>query len=166
MSSPTPLILAASISAGVLVACADLAGSGPGTPGLSIVSGDGQTGTAGRPLGAPLVVRVRDASGRVVAAAPVSWTVITGYGSVPFASETNANGRSSVNWILGVEGVHQTVRASITFGPDSSPSPFAPVTFGATANGAATNLTSVAGDAQVAIVGDTLPVPLRVRAVT
>ena len=58
------------------------------------------------------------------------------------------------------------MRASITFGPDSSPSPFAPVTFGATANGAATNLTSVAGDAQVAIVGDTLPVPLRVRAVT
>src|SRR5467141_307789 len=106
MASLTRVIVVVSVSAAVLVACVDPAGSGRGTPGLSIVSGDGQTGTAGRPLGAPLVVRVRDAFGRVVAAAPVSWTVTTGYGSVPFASETDANGRSSVNWILGVEGVH------------------------------------------------------------
>ena len=66
-----------------------------------------------------------------------------------------------------MEGLQQTVRASLAFiGPDSAPSPFAPVTFTATANGAATTLLSVAGDSQVAASGDTLPVPLRVRTMT
>ena len=160
-------VLAAAITTALLAACSEPAGTGSGPPGLSLISGDRQTGTAGRALARPLVVQVRDASGRVVAGASVSWESVSGNGSVPFGSGTDGRGLSSVTWILGVEGLQQTVRASLAFiGADSAPSPFPPVTFTATANGAATTLISVAGDGQVAANGDTLPVPLRVRAVT
>jgi len=166
MTSRSSLLVAASVAASVVLGCAALTGTDSGTPGLTIVSGDGQTGSAARALAAPLVVQLRDGQGRIVVGAEMSWQVTSGNGSVPFATQTDERGLASVIWTLGVEGVHQTVRASLAFGPDSASSSVAPVMFSATANGAATNLASVAGDGQVATVDDTLPVALRVRAVT
>src|SRR3989442_343952 len=165
MASRSSLLVVASVTGGVLVGCtqlADLVGGGSRTPGLSMVSGDKQHGTAGRALPAPLVVQVGDASGRAFAGAVIRWQVTSGNGSVPLESKTDTRGLSSVIWTLGFEGLNQTVRASIESGPSS----LFDVNFGAGADGAATTVTVVAGDGQVAIVGDTLPVPLRVRTVT
>ena len=69
--------------------------------GLAMVSGDGQQGTAGTTLGAPLVVEVTDAFGNPIAGKRITWTV-EGGGSVNDPSSlTDADGRSSVLRTLG-----------------------------------------------------------------
>ena len=79
-----------------LAACGG-GGSGhkrPSVPALiTIVSGNSQTGVAGSALPAALNVSVKDSSGRAVAGASVSWTVVVGGGSVtPSTSTTDSAG--------------------------------------------------------------------------
>jgi hypothetical protein len=85
-----------------------------GPPGsLAVVSGNGQTGLTGKPMPAPLVVRVADEFGNPVAGAPVQWTVLTGGGSVaPAAGTTGADGTASTTWTLGATVGSQSIRAS------------------------------------------------------
>lgn len=103
-------------------------------PGLAIVSGDGQKGMGGEALGAPLVVRLRDAAGQPVVGATIGWFVLGG-GKVtsPF-SVTDAQGIASTTFILGVEGIAQAVEAWVQLpGPENvSLTPPFEVTFGAT----------------------------------
>src|SRR6267143_2333983 len=172
--TPRPLFSIAGtlLSAAVIVACGDPAGSSPVPAGLAILSGDAQTGVAGQPLPRPLVVTVGDVNGRAVEGAAITWE-LSGAGSISGPSAyTDARGRASATWTLGPEGRTQTARAAVSFPADSSPGSSVPdigssvqVTFTATASGAATDLVLVAGDGQAAIIDDTLPVPLRVRAV-
>jgi alpha-tubulin suppressor-like RCC1 family protein len=88
-----------------------------GTPdvpaSLTKVSGDGQTGTVGQPLSAPLIVHVTDRFGNSVPNATVTWTVNSGGGSVANTSVTNAQGRASMQWTLGGSSGSQRVVASI-----------------------------------------------------
>jgi hypothetical protein len=84
---------------------------------LRKVQGDGQTGTPGEPLAAPLVVRVLDQAQRPIAGAVVNWVAIKGGGSVSIRrSVTDADGYASTQWTLGLAEGPQRVRASGTGG--------------------------------------------------
>jgi hypothetical protein len=70
--------------------------------GLVLVSGDGQSGGAGAPLGQPLVVRLEDANGNGVGGKSITWVVATGGGSAnPVTTMTNPNGFAETQWTLG-----------------------------------------------------------------
>jgi adhesin/invasin len=128
--------------------------------GLAMVSGDGQQGTAGTTLGAPLVVEVTDAFGNPIAGKRITWTV-EGGGSVNDPSMlTDADGRSSVLRTLGPASGAQTTTAS-SEGLAGSPVIF---THTATA-GNPSNVRIVSGNEQVALPGTTLPEPLVVEVV-
>jgi Bacterial Ig domain/Bacterial Ig-like domain (group 1) len=87
----------------------------PGTAsGISIVSGDGQTGAVGAPLTAALVVKVADGSGNPVIGATVTWAVTAGGGSPnPASSTTDANGQAATIWTLGPTPSTNTLTASV-----------------------------------------------------
>lgn len=123
-------------AAGGQFATASAAGANPVTfaanatagPATALVehSGDGQQGSAGTVLAAPLVVRAQDAHGNPVPGLAVQWTVLTGGGSVnPASSQTGAAGTAFTQWALGSASESQTVRASS--------GALQPVTFTATA---------------------------------
>jgi hypothetical protein len=83
--------------------------------GISIVSGDGQTGAVGAPLTAALVVKVVDGSGNPVIGATVTWAVTAGGGSPnPASSTTDANGQAATTWTLGPTPGTNTLTASVT----------------------------------------------------
>jgi hypothetical protein len=104
-----------------------------GTPTITKVSGDNQTGTAGNALSNPFVVQVKDASGNPQSGATVDFTVTAGGGSVSAASvTTGSNGQATTVLTLGtappgtVVPITNTVTATVA-GIGS-------VTFTATAN--------------------------------
>ncbi|HEX6367740.1 MAG TPA: Ig-like domain-containing protein [Longimicrobium sp.] len=123
------------------------------------VSGDGQSGTAGQVLDAPLVVRVQRADGTPIAGIPVTFTLPAGYGSVsPATGVSDADGRVSVRWTLGTFTGGMEVAAAIATGSS--------VTFTATSGpGAAASLQKVSGDGQQGRAGSVLADSLVVRAV-
>ena len=70
--------------------------------GLSIVSGDDQTGPVSTELPIPLVVVLKDGGGNPVPAVAVSWVIGLGGGSVtPATSSTDAAGQAAAAWTLG-----------------------------------------------------------------
>ena len=101
----------------------------PGAPAVVIVyAGNGQSGAAGSRLGDPLCTNVKDAAGNLIIGAGVTYTVMTGGGSLaePTATTTGSDyiARSGL-WTLGPNAGAQTVRAEASGG--------ASVTFTATA---------------------------------
>ena len=83
--------------------------------GLSIVSGDDQTGPVSTELLLPLVVVLRDGSGNPVPAAAVSWVIGSGGGSVtPSTSSTDGVGQAIVAWTLGGTPGPNTVSAVVS----------------------------------------------------
>jgi hypothetical protein len=83
--------------------------------GVTIVSGDGQTGPVSTELPNDLEVQVRDAGGNAVPGVAVAWVVGTGGGSVtPTTSVTDANGRASAAWTLGSSPGANTVSAVVS----------------------------------------------------
>src|SRR6266480_6301983 len=106
-----------------LAACADTIVSAP-EASMTIVAGDGQSGTVGRSLSNPLVIAVTTPDGAGVPDLSVAWTVTTGGGSLSESSVfTDAQGRASVTWTLGDMVGTQSVAASVT-GPAGSPAIF------------------------------------------
>jgi hypothetical protein len=87
-----------------------------GTPSrLRIVSGDNQSGVAGSPLAAQLVVEVLDDVDNPVSGATVNWSVQSGNGSVsPTSGQTDAAGRAAASWTLGPGTGNQQVQASVS----------------------------------------------------
>jgi hypothetical protein len=80
---------------------------------LTLVSGNGQTGTIGEELEQPLVVEARDALGNPVIGVPVTWTPDEGDGSAaPPTSLTGLNGQASTTWTLGPDVGEQGLTAS------------------------------------------------------
>jgi hypothetical protein len=119
-------ILSASI-VGASLACGN--NQAPVATTVTAISGNGQTGTAGTALSAPLVVRVTGTAGSPVAAFPVTWS--TSAGSVAAqTTSTAADGTASVAATLGATAGPYTFIATAA-GLSGSP-----VAFTATANGA------------------------------
>jgi hypothetical protein len=100
---------------------------------LTKVSGDGQNGTVGSELGAPLVVRLALADGRPVVGATIVWAIASGGGAVtPPTSVTDADGRAQTTWRLGTASGQQGVAAhveSLTVWFTANGAPGAPATF-------------------------------------
>ena len=133
---------------------------------IGIASGDGQIGPINTTLPLPLKVKVNlpsvspAAAGRVRIQAsngvPVTYTVTSGGGSVSTTTVlTDSNGEAATLFTLGPVPGTQTVRASIPGGSN--------ITFTATAT-LDRSLILVAGSGQTAAPGNTLPLPLVVRA--
>lgn len=136
--------------------------SATGTSGaagnITIVSGNGQTATAGSQVAAAPSVRVTDVNGNVVAGAAVTFAVASGGGSVTGASATtNASGIATVGgWTLG------TVAGANTLSATSGS--LAPVTFTATGVAGAAALISVnSGNNQFATAGTVVAIPPSVK---
>lgn len=121
---------------------------------LVVVSGDGQSGSAGTALPSPLIVRASDANGHPVPTANVDLSVTAGGGSLSAASQsTGGDGQiQGVTWTLGLTaGAVQQVAATVTG--------TAPVTFAATATpGTAAQIARNAGDGQSATVGSAVAI--------
>ncbi|MGH7619722.1 MAG: Ig-like domain-containing protein, partial [Gemmatimonadaceae bacterium] len=107
------------------------------------------TGAVGQPLAEPIVVQVTDQSGNTLSGVAVTWTVVSGGGSVSTsASTTDANGNASVVWTLGNASGTQQLSASIVTG--------ASATISATATPAAAAGMSIAsGNNQTIAIGAT-----------
>ncbi|BAY18544.1 Ig domain protein group 1 domain protein [Anabaenopsis circularis NIES-21] len=102
-------------------------------PTITKISGDNQSGLAGSTLPNPLIVEVRDAAGNIKPNAPVTFTVISGGGSVsPASGVTDTSGRFSTTLTLGansgtVRPVPNIVTAtatgigSVDFSADANP---------------------------------------------
>lgn len=153
-------IRASLVTAGsILAACG---GNEPNHSPAAIVvaSGNNQTGWAGQPLAAPLVVRVNDKGGDPVADVTVTFAVTAGGGSVQVATAiSNAQGRASTAWTMGTTvGSLNSVTATADGLTNS------PLGFNATVEAApAVTATIVQGDNQTADVGSTLSTQVRVE---
>lgn len=86
--------------------------------GLSIVSGDDQTGPVSTELPLPLVVVLKDGGGNPVPGAAVSWVIGAGGGSVtPTTSTTDAAGQAAAAWTLGgTPGVNNNTVSAVVSG--------------------------------------------------
>jgi hypothetical protein len=83
--------------------------------GLTIASGDDQTGPVSTELPLPLVVALRDGAGNPVPAVAVSWVIGSGGGSVtPSTSSTDGAGQATVAWTLGDTPGANTVSAVVS----------------------------------------------------
>ena len=70
--------------------------------GVTILSGNGQSGSINTELPLPLTVQVRDAGTNPVPNVAVTWVIGSGSGSVtPTTSTTDANGVATAAWTLG-----------------------------------------------------------------
>ena len=100
--------------------------------GISIVSGDGQSGAVGSTL-APLEVRVTNAAGEGLPLVDVTFTVTSGGGQIVLGppGPTNTDGVTAAFLQLGAEPGTNTVDAVVSSNPDLK------VTFTATATAAA-----------------------------
>lgn len=79
----------------------------PGAPAsLAVANGDGQSGFAGTTLAVAPSVTVRDAAGRAVAGATITFAVVSGGGSIAGATVTSsAQGVATAGaWTLGPDG--------------------------------------------------------------
>ena len=81
---------------------------------IEAVDGDGQTGTVGVQLPDSLSVRVTDASGHAVPAVSVTWSLVTGGGTIsPASSTTNGSGVASAAFTLGPPAGEQQAQALV-----------------------------------------------------
>src|SRR5688572_30714942 len=100
-------LLACAIIGLVAVGCEDSGSPTPPPPEippavLEIVSGNGQTGAADRPLASPLRVRVLGSENQPVVGAVVQWSVTQGQAALdPEQSITDANGEGQTEVSLG-----------------------------------------------------------------
>jgi adhesin/invasin len=80
-----------------------------------------QTGAVGQPLANPVSVQVTDNAGTGIANVVVTWTVLSGGGSVSSAtSTTDVNGNATVIWTLGTTAGQQQLEASIATGASTT----------------------------------------------
>jgi hypothetical protein len=130
-----------------------------GPRALIVVSGEGQTGTVGTTLTAPLVVAVVQAGETPIPNLPVTFTVTAGQGALAPSQPvlTDTQGRAAVTLTLGTQAGVQQVTAT-------APG-LTPVTFTVTgvADREHVRLLQVSGNNQVGEPGEILPLPLVVR---
>lgn len=87
---------------------------------LEKISGDGQSAQVGTELPDPLVVRAVDQYGNGVPEVEVTWSVVSGGGSIsPEVALTGETGEASGLWTLGSEVGEQTAKASTAEAADA-----------------------------------------------
>jgi hypothetical protein len=124
------LLLGASVGCGEGLTLPDPSAGGVE---LSIVGGNGQSGTVGEGLDQPLAVKVVDSSGAPIVGLPVAFVVVSGDDGgrlEPDTAITNAQGQASTIWVLGTRPGDRTADARVLVTGDSIPQA---VTFQATA---------------------------------
>lgn len=131
------------------------------TGSLTLVSGDGQTGSPGQALPNPLIVRVTDPEGKPKPGVAVTFAITAGGGSLsPAQASTDKDGFAFTILTLGPEaGANQVVASAGTLAGS-------PVIFTANATvetGTEANLILVSGDHQTGRVGQPLAAPFVVR---
>ena len=116
-----------------------------------LVGGSQQTGALGAPLAEPLSVRVVGSDGKPFEGAQVSWTVVTGGGSLsPATSTTGSDGIARTQWTLGTRLDASHVATATAAG-------LSPVTFTATPTlPPSAAIEKTAGDAQQQVVDNPL----------
>ncbi len=123
--------------------------------GVSIISGNAQTGTVAQQLTDPLVVRTEDAGGAPVAAVDLTLTPVAGSGSVGASTLTSDDqGEASTTWTLGTAAGPQGVTVAV-----AGASAVANITATAVAGPVAALIKS-AGDQQVGATGRALSDPV------
>ena len=162
----TPIRCAASLVAAVvlLAGCRDdpSAPPRPGPPAaISIVGGNQQSAVAGTELSQPLVVRVADAKGQLLANVAVEFRVVEGGGHArEIQTQTDASGVARGYWVLGTDVAQSQQLDAIVLGSSAQLA----ARFTATVRpGAASRLVSLAGDAQTGRLGEALPESLAVK---
>ncbi|MEX2527409.1 MAG: putative Ig domain-containing protein [Gemmatimonadota bacterium] len=125
---------------------------------LDVLLGDGQAGTAGRPLPQPLVLLVRDARGNPIPEHAVVFSMESGGGTLAHYSPlTDSGGMVSTIWTLGPQAA-ESQRVGVRAGPLG-------LTLSARAiSGTAVLLEGDYSGVQVGIRGTVLPEPLAVVA--
>jgi hypothetical protein len=120
--------------------------------GITVVSGDDQSGQVGSTLPAPLVVAVTDGFGNPVEGVTIDWTVDGGGQVSETSTTTGADGQTAVIRTLGTTAGTQHAFASAAGLAGS------PVTFTQTAtSGSAAQVSVVSGNDQIGAIGTTLP---------
>jgi len=106
-------------------ACGDDTKVEPGIPtAIAAIDGNGQTGTPATVLAQPLVIKVTDNHGNPSAGVSVTWSVVSGGGSVaPTTGTTASDGTASAEFTLGPEAGVQGAQAEAG-GLDGSPVQF------------------------------------------
>lgn len=132
----------------------DSAGPAP-TRLIVVAGGDGQSAPV--TTGALLSAKVTDVSGTPEEGVTVTWSVVSGGGTITSSSVTNAAGIASATFTLGQVAGQQGARASAE-GVGGNPATF---TVTATA-GPATQLKKSTGDGQSGWAGSPLPQPYAV----
>lgn len=125
---------------------------------LLITTGtSGQLGTVGAVTAQPISVYVTDQNSNPMSGALVTWTVLSGKGTVDSATSTsNSIGDAVTHWSLGDTVGANSLQASLAGG--------ASVTITATGiAGAATSIAKVSGDSQTVASGGTSSQPLVVK---
>ncbi len=126
--------------------------------GITLVSGQDQSGAVGSTLASPLVVQVNDAFGNPVEGINVTWTVDGGGSVSAGTTTTGSDGTTSVERTLGGTAGPQRTFAAVEGLAGS------PVTFSHTATaGSASGVVIVSGDDQTGAIGSLLPQPLIVE---
>lgn len=117
---------------------------------IEVVDGDDQAASAGAALAGPLVVRVRDQSGKPMPGARVTWEVTGGGGSLSVASsDTDDGGLARAEWTLGTVAGENAAQAGLGSG--------VPARFRAQAlPGGAASVRVVPDSAGMVALGDTL----------
>jgi hypothetical protein len=104
--------LAAACLSVVVIGCGGSDTTGP--PQLTITSGNNQEARVGHALPTPLTVTVATSDGAPRTGETVTWTVISGNGSLSASSvATDGAGHASVNWTLGDVLGEQKVQATV-----------------------------------------------------
>ncbi|MFQ5702444.1 MAG: Ig-like domain-containing protein [Gemmatimonadales bacterium] len=121
------------------------------------ISQSPDTAVVGQALASPLVVRVNDQSGNPFPGAEVTFSILSGGGSLSQAVDTSgSDGQVSTVWTLGTIAGLQQARATAT---GLSPAGFAAIALA----GPPANMTAVAPLMQNTLIGTAVSVPPSVR---
>ena len=124
---------------------------------ITVLDGDNQSGMAGLPLNQPLVVEVRDAQGKAVAGAPVTFTAQGGEGSFAPAGTVHTDGRGIARVVFTAGNTAGGRAITASTGAES-------VLFSLTViNTGPAALTLLSGSGQSAYTGQILADSIRVR---
>jgi Big-like domain-containing protein len=125
---------------------------------LSVVAGNGQTGTVGEPLPDPLVVELRGSAGQLVAGRRVAFLPQSPGDFTPDTATTDAQGLARARWILGPSAGSCSALVRLVTSADSS-APAVPVAAAAVA-GQPDSIRAISGTVQAGRREQTLPDPL------